>query len=472
MGGFMKKLIIIVFALTVLFFISAQAEPKEYLMLRRSMENAALPQIKSPYRNFSDVTSAGVIVQRLDHDSKTDSRTFNQRYWKNSSYANSAAAPILFYICGEGACGDYAVGGQVAAHAQKLGANIFALEHRYYGKSQPFTDLSTEHLKFLTTDFALKDLLAFQSQMIQKYNLTGRWITIGGSYPGSLSAYARALYPKAFSGALASSAPVMADLNFSEYDEHIAQMAGEKCLLAIQSTVAEVENEIVSDEGFARVKSEFAASPLRERDDFLYLLADTAAAAVQYGMREQFCHLLEQSGRSGYVQGVQLVAGLFGDMVELSAQAAENISLEKHSSSIGMRQWFYQSCTEYGYWQNASADRDLRARSEKINSDYHARLCDRLFNIKSPAAVDAMNAKFYQPVLSLQATNIYFTNGSEDPWLKLSINQSNGNLTNPNLTSDIMAGAAHCNDLLPGGTSDVIAAKQKFFDLSLDWLKY
>lgn len=37
-------------------------------------------------------------------------------------------------------------------------ANLVALEHRFYGKSQPFTDLKTENLKYLSSEQALSDI--------------------------------------------------------------------------------------------------------------------------------------------------------------------------------------------------------------------------------------------------------------------------------------------------------------------------
>ena len=64
------------------------------------------------------------------------------------------------------------------------------MEHRYYGKSMPTKDLSTESLRFLTTEQALADSAYFaknvQFEGLDK-DLTAPgtpWIAYGGSYAG------------------------------------------------------------------------------------------------------------------------------------------------------------------------------------------------------------------------------------------------------------------------------------------------
>jgi hypothetical protein len=93
---------------------------------------------------------------------------------------------------------------------------VLALEHRYYGKSLPFgaDSLSVKNLKYLSAEQALKDLAYFLTKMSKsgQYKITPKnpWITIGGSYPGALSAWFRNKYPHLTIGALASSGVVLA----------------------------------------------------------------------------------------------------------------------------------------------------------------------------------------------------------------------------------------------------------------------
>lgn len=95
------------------------------------------------------------------------------------------------------------------------------VEHRYYGESQPFADeWSTDNLKYLTSAQALADLNDFiilkNKEMDTKYGAAKRqWVTIGGSYPGALSAWFKKTYPEAAAVAWSSSGVIEAIQDFN-----------------------------------------------------------------------------------------------------------------------------------------------------------------------------------------------------------------------------------------------------------------
>jgi len=77
------------------------------------------------------------------------------------------------------------------AHTLTGGMSV-GLEHRFYGKSVPNNDTSLSNLRYLTSTQALADAAAFRAYFANKYNtLNSKWIIVGGSYSGCLSAWLR-----------------------------------------------------------------------------------------------------------------------------------------------------------------------------------------------------------------------------------------------------------------------------------------
>jgi len=75
--------------------------------------------------------------------------------------------------------------------------------------------MSTKNLKYLSSEQALADLAYFIEAQNKQFGLSGnKWIVFGGSYPGSLAAWFRLKYPHLAFGAVASSAPLLAKINF------------------------------------------------------------------------------------------------------------------------------------------------------------------------------------------------------------------------------------------------------------------
>lgn len=90
---------------------------------------------------------------KIDHFNYQSTAKYQQRYWSNDVYcADKATCPIFVYICGEYECSvpafrfyPFMIG---AAH----GAELFVVEHRYYGESQPYDDWSLDNLVNLNSE--------------------------------------------------------------------------------------------------------------------------------------------------------------------------------------------------------------------------------------------------------------------------------------------------------------------------------
>jgi pimeloyl-ACP methyl ester carboxylesterase len=82
--------------------------------------------------------------------------------------------------------------------------------------------LDFDKMVYLNSEQALSDLAYFIQQMrdthTHKIVDNSPFITIGGSYPGALSAWFRYKYPHLTIGAIASSAVVLAIEDFKNFD--------------------------------------------------------------------------------------------------------------------------------------------------------------------------------------------------------------------------------------------------------------
>ncbi|WP_454784847.1 S28 family serine protease [Legionella sp. WA2024007413] len=448
-----KKWTVLSLSLCTIFSAAQAGVVERYLQIKQT-EKIPLVAEKTIQLHF--------FKQLIDHN-EASVGTFSQRYYIDETYGPTNDSPVFFYICGEAACTKRALNGAIRNYAQKFHAKLIALEHRYYGESLPFNSLSTQNLRFLTTEAALDDLAYFQRRITNEKNWTGKWVAFGGSYPGSLSAYYRLKFPYLVVGALASSAPVMAKEDFVEYDAHVTQVAGSQCANQMRAAVSTVEASLSDATKWNQMKALFDASAVEDPVDFLYLIADTGAAAVQYGMRDEFCTSLSASPTplQGYAEfAKKLYKDMHVSAVEMTAQGAMSENPSDYKDGLGMRQWYYQSCKEYGYWQNAHPNASLSTRSSLINMDYHHQVCQRLFGLTQPANTIELNNTLYVPLMDILSSNIYFTNGENDPWSTLSLAEKNGNAINPKLTYQLIQGAAHCDDLHSPSTFDSDALKE------------
>lgn len=153
--------------------------------------------------------------------------------------------PVFLMIGGEGPISSKWMNeGMWIKYAKENGALCFQVEHRYYGLSHPTASTKVEELKYLTSEEALADLSYFIVSMNEKHNLTGKWVTFGGSYPGSLSAWIREKYPHLVHGSISSSGPLLAQVDFQGYfNVVVASLAthSDACVDAIQEGFQQIE---------------------------------------------------------------------------------------------------------------------------------------------------------------------------------------------------------------------------------------
>lgn len=127
------------------------------------------------------------------------------------------------------------------------------LEHRYYGTSFPYGNLSTTSLRFLRMEQAMADTAYFAQHVqflgLEDVDLSPRsnakadtkagapWIIYGGSYAGAFAAFCRILYPDVFWGAISSSGVTKASYDYWQYYEAQRLYGPPKCVGLTQKLI-------------------------------------------------------------------------------------------------------------------------------------------------------------------------------------------------------------------------------------------
>lgn len=202
------------------------------------------------------------IVQRLNNFNLYDTRTWQMRYMENNFFLQNGG-PIFIFVGGElKMLEEWLLGGHMRDMAMKLNGSMYYVEHRYYGESRPTVDLSPENLQFLTVDQALADLARFITYIKETNPLLkeSRVILVGASYSASLVTWFMQRYPYLANGAWASSAPLTAQVDFSEYREIVSEafktIGGKKCSERIKAGFEELEQLVAVGES-NRIKKLF-----------------------------------------------------------------------------------------------------------------------------------------------------------------------------------------------------------------------
>ena len=205
-------------------------------------------------------------------------KSFPLRYWFDAQYYRKGG-PVIILASGE-TSGEgrlpFLDHGILAQLAEATGGVAVILEHRYYGTSFPVPDLSTENIRFLSTEQALADTDYFARHVkfpgLEHIDLTAAatpYIIYGGSYAGAFAAFARKVYPKTFWGAISSSGVTEAIVDYWEYYEAARLFAPGDCANTTQTLTHVVDSILLGDDQkqVQRLKDAFGLGGL-EDDDF------------------------------------------------------------------------------------------------------------------------------------------------------------------------------------------------------------
>ena len=200
--------------------------------------------------------------QKVDHLDPSNTNKWKHRYYAQSKYFLGPGHPIILIVGGEEGNDDGFFYPFIEGHlAEQFGAFVIHPEHRFYGISQPVDPsvATTNDLKsYFTVKQAISDMLAivefYQQELgCSKDKHSPEYcpvISVGGSYPGFLSAIMRLHYSDVVDIGYASSAPLLlysmdAD-QFGYFDTvtSVAEKSSPGCAEAVRSTLAEVDQTL------------------------------------------------------------------------------------------------------------------------------------------------------------------------------------------------------------------------------------
>ncbi|KAL9612395.1 MAG: hypothetical protein Q9167_002989 [Letrouitia subvulpina] len=394
--------------------------------------------------------------------------TFPLRYWFDATYYKDGG-PVIVLQSGEtDGTGrlPFLQKGIVYQLAKATNGIGVILEHRYYGTSFPTPDLSTENLRFLTTEQALADMAYFAKTVkfkgLEDKDLTAPktpYIGYGGSYAGAFVAFLRVQYPDVYWGTIGSSAVTEAIIDFWRYYEPVRIYGPPECISNQQKLINIVDNILLQNDTklIGQLKGAFKSENLTYNDDFAQVVSYPIGSWQSRNWDPEvndpsffdYCNnitssfLVNNSTSNLTTTAEELIAaGGYGDQVsQLTVPMLNFINFvvtrlvescdetldqcySAHNKTayeldgldrVDYRSWQYQYCTEYGYFQTGSgvpADQ-LPLISRLLTLEYNSIVCHDAFNITTPPDVDRVNK---YGGFNISYPRLAFVDGEIDPW--------------------------------------------------------
>ncbi|KAH9947174.1 peptidase S28 [Amylocystis lapponica] len=422
--------------------------------------------------------------QLIDHNNPSLG-TFSQRYWL--SYENyKPGGPIVLTTPGEQPADAYTIyltsatiTGTLAQ--QQNGATVL-IEHRFYGDSNPYGDLSVASLQVHTIQQAIDDLVYFANNVELPMPGGGNvspseapWILVGGSYAGALTSFTLVSQPDVFYAGWASSAVVESIVDYWGYFEPIRVFMPQNCSNDVEAVIDYIDTTFTSGTSseIDSIKTLFNMD-LSHLDDFAGALRnnlfDWQSLQPYSGPGQrffQFCDALEvKDGVSATAEGWGLENALnaWGSywantyLTKLCGNLDAETCLGTYDMSAytdisvnnAGRSWQWIVCNYMGFFQDGAPAGQPTIVSRLIGPSYTERMCTYYFpeQFSSPSTPDAAWTNMVYNGWFVNADRLFFANGLSDPWLEATVS-ANGTDFQSTSTQPIAVGNGfHTSDMI------------------------
>jgi serine protease 16 len=356
----------------------------------------------------------------------------------------------------------------------------------------------TEQLRFFSVEQALMDAAGLHAYATARWELSSanRWITFGGSYPGILAALSRLRFPHLFAAAVASSAPVQAELEMRGYNDvvaaayEVASVGGsEACRRRIAAAHARAGELARAPEGRAELRRmlELPADALESERSRRDVLGNGAAYFPAQGNDpaciEPACNIAKicavmthetPEAVSGEAEGDRALRALAALRKAQQGLAAKDQDNDPEGS---WDLWTWQVCTEWGFLQTCQLGSRCMFTQGLLTLDVMAQeACARFQLGPDPVetvaqAVARTNARFGGT--HILASNVLWLNGEVDPWTANSPQSLSPQQLALGQRIVVVEGASHHAWTHPSASTDqpsVVAARAEIRAAVRQWL--
>ncbi|KAG9406486.1 Thymus-specific serine protease [Aphanomyces cochlioides] len=425
------------------------------------------PTIAAGQGDAAAVTEHNYTRAVVDHYAPVSAvQYWNQRYFVNDEFWAGEGFPVFLYIGGEGPLTASTLTKKNYIHelAQQHRAHLVAVEHRYYGTSYPTPDMSNENLRYLSSQQALFDLARIHTYLTSTYGLKrSKWVAFGGSYPGALAAWFKLKYPHLVEGSVASSAPLYAKENFAEYMEVVGSglryFGGGACYRAVEKAIQALHALVIDTSASAQATLSSLFNPCAPMHNEFDASLDHGTLPRRFSIQSTLWRTLTLSDVCGIFASENtppltqlqtfVKAQSKKSCLDSTFQGSPNGTVEVLSQTAfdgqsSSRQWFYQTCNEFGYFQTTTSSASPFAALATQSLQNVLELCKRVFNIKVDPDTDRTNV--YYGSLGITVDNVVFSSGTIDPWHALAV-QNSTKLATSSSHPIFIEGTAHCADM-------------------------
>lgn len=374
--------------------------------------------------------------QPVDHFNR-DAGSFKVKVLVQKTNADENS-PLFIYTGNESPITDfYAITGFLTGTLQEqFNAKVAFIEHRYFGESIPKKGIEYE---YLNTEQVLWDFADITMQLKAKQETPV--IAVGGSYGGMLAAMFRIKYPHVVDGALASSAPLLAQHQdgeafsrivskvYSDVDNDCAQLI-DKAFQALR--VLSREFRLYN----AVTESMNLCTPLKTNYEFLQLAeyikaglvfmteynypypTEVLGATLPANPIEAACVPLENFEKSSTDDTWDLLSALMQAAgVYYNAGNADACHQIDDFEVFETGSWPYQKCTELLFPLGSNGVDDIFNYNPWDLKSWNES-CQEAYGSKTRLAWENVNYGLYTNIKAQlrYASNIIFSNGDKDPW--------------------------------------------------------